>query len=242
MTSGGAPCHRGPVAAEVTPDAGSVSAARCDNGSVADFSLLHEVLLVFAGQQVLLHEDRTTPERVRAKHFGTDEDWVYGSRSQALIAVAGLSIDDPLIKSVLDAIERDRRVPLGGAAERHGYLAITAPVGDFYHVSSSVNRDSILTHGLNWRHMADEPGIAGSRRPEAEAVFLCRFSEDEFFVRMGVGANRSVDVWVVTMGGLWVHEEKGGWPMCFDPIEPARVRLRRSHEPAEAEALLHESD
>ena len=46
-----------------------------------------------------------------------------------------------------------------------------------FHVTSALNRDSILAHGLDWTRMGAAPGIAGSLTPEEEGVFLCR---DEF--------------------------------------------------------------
>jgi hypothetical protein len=34
-------------------------------------------------------------------------------------------------------------------------------VADWFHVTSSRNRESILRHGLDWRHMGEALGIAG---------------------------------------------------------------------------------
>jgi hypothetical protein len=39
-------------------------------------------------------------------------------------------------------------------------------------VSSVLNRHSIAQYGLDWARMGAAPGIAGSRRPEVEGVFL----------------------------------------------------------------------
>jgi hypothetical protein len=67
-----------------------------------------------------------------------------------------------------------------------------------FHVTSAMNRESILAHGLDWTHMGAAPGIAGSPVPEEDGVFLCR---DEFeaslFVRMN-NTGGPVDVWAVT--------------------------------------------
>jgi hypothetical protein len=66
------------------------------------------------------------------------------------------------------------------------------------HVSSVLNRESILAHGLDWTRMGAAPGIAGSRMPEEEGVFLCR---DEFEVAWFVRMNNTggpIDVWAVT--------------------------------------------
>jgi hypothetical protein len=66
-----------------------------------------------------------------------------------------------------------------------------------FHVTSRLNRESIAAHGLDWTLMGAAPGIAGSCRPEAEGVYLCR---DEFEVSFFVSLNNTgspVDVWVV---------------------------------------------
>ncbi len=53
------------------------------------------------------------------------------------------------------------------------------------HVTSALNRGSILAHGLDWTRMGAAPGIAGSLVPEKEGVFLCRDEfEADFFVRI----------------------------------------------------------
>ena len=66
-----------------------------------------------------------------------------------------------------------------------------------YHVSSSRNRDSIKAHGLDWSFMTTSAGIAGSREPEAEGVFVCldKFTVD-FFVRMN-NTGGPVDIWAI---------------------------------------------
>jgi len=67
-----------------------------------------------------------------------------------------------------------------------------------FHVSSALNRESILAHGLDWTRMGAARGIAGSLAPEEEGVFLCR---DEFeagwFAQMN-NTGGPVDVWEVT--------------------------------------------
>src|ERR1035441_5091040 len=66
------------------------------------------------------------------------------------------------------------------------------------HVSSVLNRESILAHGLDWTRMGAAPGIAGSRLPEEEGVFLCRDEvEVAWFVRIHT-AGAPIDVWAVT--------------------------------------------
>ena len=65
-----------------------------------------------------------------------------------------------------------------------------------FHVSSVHNRPSIQAHGLDWTRMSGTAGIAGSRRPEVEGIFLSpdHFTA-QFFVRMS--ADRPVDIWAV---------------------------------------------
>lgn len=48
-----------------------------------------------------------------------------------------------------------------------------------------LNRQSIAQHGLDWTRMSAAPGIAGSRRPEVEGIFVCRDEEEaEFFLQI----------------------------------------------------------
>jgi hypothetical protein len=66
-----------------------------------------------------------------------------------------------------------------------------------FHVSSTANRTSIDVHGLDWSRMSGTSGIAGSRLPEVEGIFLSqdRFTA-EFFVRMN-NTGGPVDMWTV---------------------------------------------
>jgi hypothetical protein len=67
----------------------------------------------------------------------------------------------------------------------------------FFHVTSALNRESILAHGLDWTRMGAAPGIAGSHEPEEDGVFL---SGSEFDARWFVAMNNTggpVDVWAV---------------------------------------------
>jgi hypothetical protein len=67
-----------------------------------------------------------------------------------------------------------------------------------FHVTSALNRESILAHGLDWTRMGAAPGIAGSSLPEEAGVFLCRDEfEAGFFVRIN-NTGGPVDVWSVT--------------------------------------------
>jgi hypothetical protein len=71
-------------------------------------------------------------------------------------------------------------------------------MADFFHVSSALNRESILSHGLDWTRMGAAPGIAGSAAPEEQGVFLCRdLFEAGFYVQIN-NTGGAVDVWTVT--------------------------------------------
>lgn len=66
-----------------------------------------------------------------------------------------------------------------------------------FHVTSSLNRASIVQHGLDWDRMGASRGIAGSRSAELAGVYLCQDEgEVDWFVRMNNTGN-PVDVWVV---------------------------------------------
>jgi hypothetical protein len=67
-----------------------------------------------------------------------------------------------------------------------------------FHVTSVANRDSILRYGLDWSRMGAARGIAGSRAPEAEGVFLASSeSEAAWFADMN-NTGTAVDVWEVS--------------------------------------------
>jgi hypothetical protein len=66
-----------------------------------------------------------------------------------------------------------------------------------FHVTSALNRESIMGHGLDWTLMGAAPGIAGSTRPEAEGVFLCRDEGEAGFFAVMNNTGGPVDVWAV---------------------------------------------
>jgi hypothetical protein len=75
---------------------------------------------------------------------------------------------------------------------------------NLFHVTSVLNRESILAHGLDWTRMGAASGIAGSSAPEEAGVFLCRDEgEAGFFVGMN-NTGGPVDVWSVT--GIGEHQ------------------------------------
>ena len=104
---------------------------------------------------------------------------------------------------------------------------------DYWHVSPSVNRQSIERYGLDWRRMTttgialppgEDPARSNRVRPELEAVFLSEAPEmAEFFVRFGI--HPAVDVWKVDATGLVVEDAPDGWHLCRSPIGPSRVTL-----------------
>jgi hypothetical protein len=68
----------------------------------------------------------------------------------------------------------------------------------FFHVTSSMNRESIEEFGLDWSRMGSARGIAGSYEPEQKGCFLCEDeSETNWFIRMN-NTGGTVDVWEVT--------------------------------------------
>jgi hypothetical protein len=117
-------------------------------------------------------------------------------------------------------------------------------VADWFHVTSSRNRESILRRGLDWRYMSEASGIAGSAEPEQQGCFLCRGDSDvDFFVGMN-NTGGPVDVWAVA----GVHEEllvqsSEGFDFIPAPIPPDRLTLVRANiEPVDHNAPGAEVD
>ena len=67
-------------------------------------------------------------------------------------------------------------------------------------LTSAMNRESILAHGLDWTRMGAAPGIAGSPVPEKEGVFLC-------CLRRAAGAYSSEGH---PAGVTWLHGIRAG--------------------------------
>lgn len=102
-----------------------------------------------------------------------------------------------------------------------------------WHVSSSLNRESIAEHGLDWRRMRITTGIAASPAcvgpfvPELEAVFLCdSYHDAEVFA--GLGQHPLVDIWEVDADGLATAAGPEGWVVCRTVIPAARMRLHEA--------------
>ena len=109
---------------------------------------------------------------------------------------------------------------------------VEAPLGELtaaWRVTSSVNRESILEHGLDWRRMAATGGVASGivcRGPEMEAVFLCEAVGDaEFF--LSFETHPRVDVWEVDVTGLVLDPGPDGWVIHRGPIAADRLQLVR---------------
>jgi hypothetical protein len=101
-----------------------------------------------------------------------------------------------------------------------------------FHVTSVANRESILTHGLDWSRMRDARGIAGSRQPELDGVFVCLDEfEVDWFVRMN-NTGGPVDVWAVDgVGDDEIVESSTGHYYVARPIAATQVRLVRTDLP-----------
>lgn len=108
-----------------------------------------------------------------------------------------------------------------------------------FHVTASENRDSIQAHGLDWRIMGANSGIAGSEVAEEEGIFLCRNLSEAFsFANFGVIA--AVDVWQLPASEVTLEEHNDGWLITRRPVAPEHLTLVRTVTPAEAERLLEE--
>lgn len=100
-----------------------------------------------------------------------------------------------------------------------------------FHVSSVLNRQSITRHGLDWTLMGAARGIAGSRRPEVEGIFVCRDEDVSFFLQIN-NTGGPVDLWAVDDVDEDLLLDNGhGFFFLPDRIPAARVRLVRSDVP-----------
>ncbi|ABW11620.1 hypothetical protein Franean1_2184 [Parafrankia sp. EAN1pec] len=101
-----------------------------------------------------------------------------------------------------------------------------------FHVTSVANRDSILKYGLDWSRMGHARGIAGSRGPEVDGVFLCR---DEWEANWFIDLNNTggpVDVWTVadvTLSDL--DESPHGYLFLPRRIPASQLTLARRDVP-----------
>ncbi|MGW5047409.1 hypothetical protein [Streptomyces griseoluteus] len=100
------------------------------------------------------------------------------------------------------------------------------------HVSSVFNRHSIARHGLDWTRMGAARGIAGSRRPEVEGIFVCRGEEEAGFLLRINNTGGPVDIWSVDGIDEGLLLDNGnGFVYLPGRIPAARVHLVRSDVP-----------
>ena len=127
------------------------------------------------------------------------------------------------------AARRLRQSSTGHAQFDSPMLSGVPDPSNFFHVSSVLNRASIAKHGLDWTRMGAAPGIAGSTRPEAHGVFLCR-GEDEaqFFVRIN-NTGGPVDLWSVDgVDEELLIDNGNGFVYLPGRVLAARIRLVRA--------------
>jgi hypothetical protein len=93
-------------------------------------------------------------------------------------------------------------------------------VSRLYHVTASVNRESIQRHGLDWARMGATCGIAGSLVAEEDGIFLARdAAEAEWFGAFG--QVRPVDIWEIDMTGLEEPQEEVDGSLLYRGRIPA---------------------
>jgi hypothetical protein len=106
-------------------------------------------------------------------------------------------------------------------------------VARYFHVTSSLNRDSIERNGLDWRLMEAAHGVAGivdlrPHRAEVEGIYLCEGDfEVDWFAEMAIGQGHpAVDVWEVSLpDGADLVESDNGYRYYPEPIARTAIRL-----------------
>ncbi len=113
-----------------------------------------------------------------------------------------------------------------GRASAAGRPIYPSSMTRMFHVSSVRNRESIQAHGLDWSHMCGASGIAGSRQPEVDGIFL---SPDHFTAQFFVRINRTggpVDIWAVDdVDPNDLIESGNGFSYVPSRIDPHRLTL-----------------
>jgi len=109
-------------------------------------------------------------------------------------------------------------------------------VPQYFHVSSSRNRESILRHGLDWTRMGAARGIAGADRPEVHGVFLCQSAFDVEFLLRFDATDLPLDVWAVEgVDEDELVEAPEGFVYVPRPISPQQLTLvRRDESPGDS--------
>ena len=160
-----------------------------------------------------------------------DRGSIFGTTEEVVAASTELSTEDPWVVEVGLALSRERKWKSWGSGwGRRHFLEIRLAQGQMFHVSASANRESILRHGLDWRHMGQAAGVAGSATPELPGIFVQESADDDFFVRM---AKFPTDMWSVLLEGRWIETGPSGWWFVARPVEPERLRLLSPEDRAE---------
>jgi hypothetical protein len=181
---------------------------------------VHECIIEdTVGEPVVEFEELSTGRDVCSGRSRTGLT-AFGDARTVLLTLGGLQPGDPWVEAVLRALNRDRSWSYGG---RRSTLQVVKGSGEMFHATAAENRSSIAEHGLDWRRMAAVPGIAGSRRPELPAVFLCETSEEAgFFTNM---SRLPSDLWAVRVDDVWLENGPDGWIILPEPVPPSRLRL-----------------
>jgi hypothetical protein len=148
-----------------------------------------------------------------------------GRLKESLRVAAGPTAEPGWIEAVVGAVQQ--RV---GLRAPNSVVRVEQVSGVWFHATRTANRESIDQFGLDWRHMGDIPGIAGSRRPEREGVFLCRRLHDAYWLA-DMPRDDVTDIWAVRLNGVWLEAEASGgvdldWALCPQPIARSDIELR----------------
>lgn len=181
---------------------------------------VHESLIVQPGPTgvEIEFEELDLEGRVCAARSPEDGQCAFGTTGGVIASVTGRPPDDPWLNAVCQALGRERIWD----RSRRSILVVNQGAGEMFHVTAASNRESIEQHGLDWRRMAASCGVAGSRLPELEAIFLCGGADVSFFTRM---ARTPSDVWAVGVDDLWIENGPDGWVILPQPVPRHRVRL-----------------
>lgn len=196
-------------------------------GPDADLEVRHSGVLELEDSQTSLLVDELSDDAQLSggRRRGTTET-SFGALPDVIAQLAHLGKDDPWVAAVLASLARERGGRTGRGTWRRPVVTVRGGAGTMYHASDPVNRTSISDHGLSWARMSS-PGIAGSRSPECEGVFLCENEREvDFFVKMARKRGVAADVWSVNVDGYWIENGPEGWWIIFETIPPDRVRLK----------------
>jgi hypothetical protein len=182
--------------------------------------LCHESTITSPGSEDVIWFEELDDTGQLCAGCGSDGVFGFGTTSEVVTSVTGRSADDPWIAAVTAALDRERTWAHG----RRSALEVRMAGGDMFHVSAAANRASIERHGLDWRLMT-RPGVAGSREPELDGIFVCESEgEVDFFTEM---ARVPSDVWAVDVSRRWVESGTTGWLIVPEPLPAGAVRLVR---------------